>query len=76
MNHLFARANRYYVTYYAIPMTGRTGAAVRPFDLDAVLAQPFRIDQFLDVLFVIDSFEQFFEAVRTIADRRETPLTS
>ena len=43
----------------------------RPFELEAVLAQPFRIDQFQDVLFVIDSFEQLFEAVRTLADRSE-----
>ena len=42
----------------------------RPFDLDAVLAQPFEIDRLQDVLFVIDSFEQLFEAVRVIEDRR------
>ena len=46
----------------------------RPFDLDAVLAQPFAIDRFQDVLFVIDSFEQLFAAVRTIARRREESL--
>jgi phenylalanine-4-hydroxylase len=35
----------------------------RPFDLDAVLEQPFEIDRFQDVLFVVESFEQLFEAV-------------
>ncbi len=29
----------------------------RPFELDAVLSQPFEIDHFQDVLFVIDSFD-------------------
>jgi phenylalanine-4-hydroxylase len=38
----------------------------RPFELAAVLAQPFEIDHFQDTLFVIDSFEQLFEAVATI----------
>lgn len=41
-----------------------------PFDLDSVLAQPFEIDHFQDVLFVIDSFDQLFEAVETIHRRR------
>ncbi|HEX2203684.1 MAG TPA: phenylalanine 4-monooxygenase [Longimicrobium sp.] len=35
----------------------------RPFSLDAVLEQHFEIDRFQDVLFVIDSFDQLFEAV-------------
>jgi phenylalanine-4-hydroxylase len=35
----------------------------RPFSLDAVLAQPFEIDHFQDVLFVVDSFDQLFEAM-------------
>ncbi|WP_420129412.1 phenylalanine 4-monooxygenase [Longimicrobium sp.] len=35
----------------------------RPFSLDAVLAQPFEIDHFQDVLFVVESFDQLFEAV-------------
>jgi phenylalanine-4-hydroxylase len=38
----------------------------RPFTLDAVLNQPFEIDHFQDVLFVIDSFDQLFEAVERI----------
>ncbi|MGQ0714777.1 MAG: phenylalanine 4-monooxygenase [Gemmatimonadaceae bacterium] len=42
----------------------------RPFDLDAVLAQPFEIDRVQEVLFVIDSFDQLFEAVRTVHARR------
>ncbi len=35
----------------------------RPFDLDAVLAQPFEIDRFQEVLFVVESFDQLFGAV-------------
>jgi phenylalanine-4-hydroxylase len=41
-----------------------------PFDLDAVLAQPFEIDHFQDTLFVIESFDQLFDAVETISRRR------
>ncbi len=46
------------------------GCDRRPFSLDAVLAQPFEIDHFQDVLFVIESFDQLFEAVETIRRRR------
>ena len=42
----------------------------RPFDLDAVLAHPFEIDRLQDVLFVIDSFDELFDAVRTLGGRR------
>jgi phenylalanine-4-hydroxylase len=42
------------------------GCERRPFTLDAVLAQPFEIDHFQDVLFVIDSFDQLFDAVERI----------
>jgi phenylalanine-4-hydroxylase len=35
----------------------------RPFELDAVLNQPFEIDHFQDILFVIESFDELFEAV-------------
>ena len=42
----------------------------RPFELDVVLAQPYVIDRIQDVLFVIDSFDQLFDAVETIAARR------
>ncbi|MGH7443992.1 MAG: phenylalanine 4-monooxygenase [Longimicrobiales bacterium] len=41
----------------------------RPFSLDAVIAQPFDIDHFQDVLFVADDFEQLFEAVDTMKRR-------
>jgi phenylalanine-4-hydroxylase len=40
----------------------------RPFTLDAVLAQPCEIDLFQDVLFVVDSFDQLFDAVETLSD--------
>jgi phenylalanine-4-hydroxylase len=36
----------------------------RPFSLDAVFAQSFRIDQLQDVLFVVESFEDLFAAAR------------
>src|SRR5688572_17570340 len=42
----------------------------RPFDLDAVLAQPFEIDKLQTVLFEVESFNQLFDAVRTIEERR------
>jgi phenylalanine-4-hydroxylase len=35
----------------------------RPFDLAAVMAQPFEIDRLQDVLFVVESFEQLNEAL-------------
>ena len=41
----------------------------RPFSLDAVLAQPFEIDRFQDVLFVVEDFAQLFDAVSE-AERR------
>jgi phenylalanine-4-hydroxylase len=41
----------------------------RRFDLDSVLAQPFEIDHFQNVLFVIESFEELFEAVNVVRDR-------
>lgn len=41
----------------------------RPFSLDDVFAQDFEIDHFQDVLFVIDSFDQLFEAVRVAEER-------
>jgi phenylalanine-4-hydroxylase len=42
----------------------------RPFALDAVLSQPFEIDHLQNVLFVVDSFDQLFEAVEAIRGRR------
>ncbi len=47
-----------------------SGCDRRPFDLDAVLAQPFEIDHVQDVLFVVDSFDQLFQAVETLRARR------
>ncbi len=41
----------------------------RPFTLDAVIAQPFEIDHFQDVLFVVDGFDQLFDAVRAMEGR-------
>ena len=38
----------------------------RPFSLEDVLAQPFRIDQLQEILFVLESFDQLFEAVEEI----------
>jgi phenylalanine-4-hydroxylase len=48
----------------------------RPFDLDSVLSQPFEIDHFQDVLYVIDSFDQLFDAVNEIERRRQTTPAS
>ena len=39
----------------------------RPFSLDAVMNQPFEIDHLQDVLFVIESYEELFEAVEEVA---------
>jgi phenylalanine-4-hydroxylase len=41
----------------------------RPFDLDQVLEQPFRIDELQPVLFVVSGFSQLFEAVEELASR-------
>ena len=41
----------------------------KPFSLDAVIAQPFEIDHVQDVLFVVEDFEQLFEATREMARR-------
>ncbi len=38
----------------------------RPFDVQAVMSQPFEIGRLQDALFVIESFDQLFEAVRSI----------
>ena len=38
----------------------------RPFDLDQVLYQPFEIDHLQPVLFVLESFDQLFEAIRRL----------
>ena len=41
----------------------------RPLTLDAVIAQPFAIDDLQPVLFVVDGFAPLFEAVETLAER-------
>ncbi len=40
----------------------------RPFELEAVLAQPFAIDDLQPVLFALDSFEQLFTAIDGMTD--------
>ena len=47
----------------------------RPFSLEDVLSQPFEIDHFQDVLFVIDSFDQLFEAVEMVRGRWRAPAS-
>lgn len=42
----------------------------RPFTVDAVIAQPFEIDRLQDVLFVVESTDQLFDAVEELARRR------
>ena len=42
----------------------------RPFDLDGVLSQSFEIDHYQNVLYVIESFDQLFDAVTEIERRR------
>ena len=46
------------------------GCDRRPFDLEAVLAQPFDIDRVQTVLFVLESFDQLFEGVEALAPRQ------
>jgi phenylalanine-4-hydroxylase len=41
----------------------------RKFTLDAVIDQPFEIDHFQDVLFVVDSFDELFAAVEEMRER-------
>ena len=40
-----------------------------PFELDAVINQPFDIDHLQDTLFVVDSFSQLFDAVQRMEQR-------
>ena len=42
----------------------------RPFRLDDVTARPFTIDRLQQTLFVIESFDELFEAVETLAERQ------
>jgi len=41
----------------------------RPFDLENVIGQAFEIDHFQDLLFVVESFDQLFEAVSAMETR-------
>jgi phenylalanine-4-hydroxylase len=41
----------------------------RPFKLDAVIAQPFEIDHFQEVLFVVPSFDSLYRAVEELGAR-------
>lgn len=41
----------------------------RPFSLDAILRQPVEIDRLQDILFVIDTFDELFEAVEEATAR-------
>ena len=41
----------------------------RPFSLDAVIAQPFEIDHFQEVLFVVPSFDALYRAVEELGAR-------
>ena len=43
----------------------------RPFTLDGVISQPFRIDQLQDTLFVVEAFDQLFEAVELVMERMQ-----
>lgn len=45
------------------------GCDRRPFSLDAVIAEPFAIDDLQPVLFVVDGFTPLFTAVETLAGR-------
>jgi phenylalanine-4-hydroxylase len=40
----------------------------RPFSIEGVMAQSFRIDALQDTLFVVDSFEQLFEAIERVIE--------
>ena len=45
------------------------GCAVDPFVLDEVLRTPVKVDQMQPLLFVIDSFEQIYDAIRELERR-------
>lgn len=47
------------------------GCRREPFTLDAVINQPFEIDRLQDVLFVVESFDQLFDAVEELRRRQE-----
>jgi len=43
----------------------------RPFSLDGVISQAFRINQLQDTLFVVDAFDQLYEAVDLVIERMQ-----
>lgn len=43
----------------------------RPFSVEAVLSQHFEIDKLQEVLFVVDSFDQLFEAIDVVIEMME-----
>lgn len=45
------------------------GCDRRPFSVKAVISQSFRIDELQPILFVVESFDQLFEAIDVIAER-------
>jgi phenylalanine-4-hydroxylase len=45
------------------------GCEVRPFDLDAVLETPVKVDELQKVLFAIESFDQIYEAMQEAEGR-------
>lgn len=45
------------------------GCDRRPFSVRAVISQSFRIDELQPILFVVESFDQLFEAIDDIAER-------
>ena len=49
------------------------GCQRRPFDADAVMAQPFEIDRLQDILFVVDSFEQLFASLDAVTSASFCP---
>ena len=42
-----------------------------PFSIDAVIAQPIQIDRIQETLFVVESFDQLFDAVERVIERLE-----
>jgi len=45
------------------------GCTVRPFNLDEVLRTPVKVDEMNRLLFAIESFDEIYEAMRTLAAR-------
>jgi phenylalanine-4-hydroxylase len=45
------------------------GCEVRPFTLDEVMRTPVKVDEMHHLLFAIESFDEIYEAVRTLESR-------